>query len=61
MISVYLLAAFWFLVAVVSNFITNRPIKSIPFMEIMVGVAMSYRALPIPTSEKRVFTTIKLK
>jgi len=42
--SIYLLASFWFLAAVLSTILANRLKISIALMEIMVGAAIGYAA-----------------
>ena len=44
MISIYFLAAFWFLAAVVSTILANRLKISMALMEIVVGAAIGFTA-----------------
>jgi Kef-type K+ transport system membrane component KefB len=50
--NIYLLAAFWFLAAVLSTILANRLKISIALMEIMVGSAIGYAAFNLNFTDK---------
>jgi Kef-type K+ transport system membrane component KefB len=50
--NIYLLAAFWFLAAVLSTILANRLKISIALMEIMVGAVIGYTAFNLNFTDK---------